>query len=183
MTKKFWTTCLGIMMIGFCCAKPAVAIETTQELPIVKPPLIQIAILLDTSSSMSGLIDQAKTQLWSIVNEFVTTRRDGRIPELQVGLYEYGKSSIPAKEGYIRMILPLTTNLDKVSEELFVLKTNGGDEYCGQVIQSAAQGLSNRSPGAAIAMISRLSLLLGTSLLPRVKLIITRRARLRLKKG
>ena len=30
-------------------------------------PLVQIAILLDTSNSMDGLIGQAKTQLWNIV--------------------------------------------------------------------------------------------------------------------
>ena len=121
-----------------------------------KPPTIQLAILLDTSSSMSGLINQAKTQLWSIVNELATTRKDGKIPELNVALYEYGKSSIPAEEGYIRMILPLTTDLDKVSEELFALTTNGGDEYCGMVIKSAIESLvwSGRSDDLKIVFIA-----------------------------
>ena len=31
---------------------------------------------------------------------------------------------------------------NKISEELFILRTNGGDEYCGQVIQSAVNGLN-----------------------------------------
>jgi hypothetical protein len=105
-------------------------------------PLIQMAILLDTSGSMDGLIEQAKSELWKIVNEFATARQGGVMPELQVALYEYGKSSIPASEGYLRMILPLTTDLDKVSEELFALRTNGGEEYCGQVIQAATSGLA-----------------------------------------
>ena len=142
MTKKIWTICLGVVIIGSYCPRSTLAVEAREESLIVKPPLIQMAILLDTSSSMSGLIDQAKTQLWSIVNEFATTRKDGSIPQLQVALYEYGKSSIPAKEGYIRMILPLTTDLDKVSEELFALQTNGGDEYCGMVIKSAIESLA-----------------------------------------
>ena len=47
---------------------------------------IQIAILLDTSGSMSGLIDQARTELWSIVNEFIFARQKGRQPEVQVAL-------------------------------------------------------------------------------------------------
>ena len=106
-----------------------------------KAPKIQLAILLDTSGSMSGLIEQAKAQLWTIVNEFATTRQDGKIPMFEVALYEYGKDSIPAKEGYLRMILPLTTDLDKISEELFVLRTNGGSEYCGKVIKAATEGL------------------------------------------
>jgi hypothetical protein len=30
---------------------------------------VQIALLLDTSNSMDGLIDQARSQLWRVVNE------------------------------------------------------------------------------------------------------------------
>ncbi len=104
--------------------------------------LIQMAILLDTSGSMEGLIEQAKTQLWKIVNEMATAKKNGKLPRLMVGLYEYGKSSIPASEGYLRMIVPLSEDLDRISEELFRLTTNGGDEYCGKVIQAATTGLS-----------------------------------------
>ncbi|MBN1975651.1 MAG: VWA domain-containing protein [Sedimentisphaerales bacterium] len=109
----------------------------------IKPakPLVQMAILLDTSSSMEGLIEQAKTELWSIVNEFIFAKRNGMEPELQVALYEYGKSSLDSKDGYIRQIVPFLTDLDKISEELFALKTNGGQEYCGWVIQEAAKSL------------------------------------------
>ncbi len=119
-----------------------VEVEPVVEVPArADQPLVQMAILLDTSGSMSGLIDQARTELWSIVNEFVFARRNGRQPELQVALYEYGKSSLPAEHGYIRQIVSLTTDLDKISEELFALTTNGGDEYCGWVIREAAKGL------------------------------------------
>ena len=104
-------------------------------------PLIQIAILLDTSGSMNGLIEQAKIKLWAIVNQFATAKQKGRTPLLQVALYEYGKSSIPKDENYIRMIVPLSDDLDRVSKELFILRTNGGDEYCGAVIAAATQGL------------------------------------------
>src|SRR4030095_9928908 len=34
-----------------------------------KDQTIMMALLLDTSNSMDGLIDQAKSQLWKIVNE------------------------------------------------------------------------------------------------------------------
>jgi len=104
-------------------------------------PLIQMAILLDTSGSMEGLIEQAKTQLWKIVNEMALAKKNGKIPRLKVGLYEYGKSTIPSSEGYLRMIVPLSEDLDRISEELFKLRTNGGYEYCGQVIQAATDGL------------------------------------------
>jgi hypothetical protein len=114
---------------------PAAAVPTKAR------PIVQIAILLDTSGSMDGLIEQAKTQLWKIVNEFAKARRAGMAPDIQVALYQYGTPSLGVETGYIKQLLPLTDDLDKVSEELFKLRTNGGDEYCGMVIQKAAQEL------------------------------------------
>jgi hypothetical protein len=104
--------------------------------------VIQIAVLLDTSNSMDGLINQAKAQLWKIVNEFALARKNGRIPQLQIALYEYGNNNIPQNEGYIRQVAGLTGDLDRISDELFRLTTNGGDEYCGEVIAKAIKGLN-----------------------------------------
>ena len=106
-----------------------------------KRPVVQIAILLDTSNSMDGLIEQAKSQLWKISNELIKARQEGVAPQVEVALYEYGKSSLTAESGWIRQILPLTTDLDKVSEELFGLRTQGGSEYCGWVIKRAVEDL------------------------------------------
>ena len=131
-------------LVGEECAEKALVVEVQPviKMPVpVKKPLVQMAILLDTSGSMSGLIDQARAELWAIVNEFIFARRCGMEPEVQVALYEYGKNSVPSKVGYIRQIVPFTTDLDKVSEELFALKTNGGSEYCGWVIQEATKSL------------------------------------------
>jgi len=111
-------------------------------------PKIQIAILLDASNSMDGLIDQAKSRLWSIVNDLAVARKAGVRPQLEVAVYEYGKSEIPASEGHLRMLVPLTSDLDRVSEALFAVSTNGGEEYCGQTIRAATRGLSwSREPG------------------------------------
>lgn len=117
---------------------PAVKID----IPGADLPIIQVALLLDTSGSMQGLIEQAKVQLWSIVSELAKARKDGQTPEFYVSLYEYGKDSIPAADGYIRQILPFTNDLDKLSEQLFPLRTNGGQEYCGMVIERAVEELA-----------------------------------------
>jgi hypothetical protein len=119
-----------------------------KSVPEAQPARIQLAVLLDTSGSMDGLIDQARSRIWKIVNELATARRQGRVPRLQVALYEYGQSSIPAAQGYLRRVVPLSADLDRVSEELFRLRTNGGDEYCGQVIREAVRGLE-WSPGGS----------------------------------
>ena len=129
------TTCA---LISFANAKE----PATTPAKETKKPLVQIAILLDTSGSMNGLIEQAKSQLWRIVNEFAKAKQDGVTPEVQVALYEYGKTSLRADQGWVRQIQPLSTDLDKISEELFALRTNGGEEYCGWVIKTAVADLA-----------------------------------------
>ncbi|MDO8806219.1 MAG: vWA domain-containing protein, partial [Elusimicrobiota bacterium] len=125
--------------------------------PPVKPPpqdfgskpLVQVAVLLDTSNSMDGLINQARTQLWKIVNELVSAEKSGSKPAIEVALYEYGNSALSRERGWLRQVVPFTADLDLVARELFALKTNGGDEYCGQVIKEAVNGL-NWSPKADV---------------------------------
>ncbi|MDQ0065695.1 vWA domain-containing protein [Chryseobacterium lathyri] len=102
---------------------------------------IQVALLLDTSNSMDGLIDQAKSRLWNIVNTLTTLKYNGQAPQIEIALYEYGNDGI-RDENYIRQVTPLTQDLDLVSEKLFALRTNGGSEYCGAVIRDASMNLN-----------------------------------------
>jgi len=103
---------------------------------------VQLALLLDTSNSMDGLIDQAKSQLWKIVNEMSRSKKDGETINLYVALYEYGNDNLSVTSGYIRKVVSLTTDLDNISAELFKLRTNGGSEYCGSVIANAVEELN-----------------------------------------
>ena len=116
-------------------------------------PVIQVALLLDTSGSMSSLIDQAKTELWSIVNKLDKARYKGKKPRIEVALYEYGKSSLARDEGYIQQLSPFTYDLDGLSEILFSLKTNGGDEYCAWVIRSAMDSLKWKKRKGSLRMV------------------------------
>lgn len=115
--------------------------DAAAHLPDNDKAKVQIAILLDTSGSMSGLIEQTKTQLWKIVNTFSDAQKDGVVPFVEVALYEYGNDGLGSEEHWIRQIQPLTRDLDQISEDLFALKTNGGSEYCGAVLERAVAGL------------------------------------------
>lgn len=103
---------------------------------------IQVALLLDTSNSMDGLIDQAKSRLWNIVNTLTTLKYEGKTPAIEIALYEYGNDGLGNASDYIRQVTPLTTDLDLISEKLFSLRTNGGSEYCGAVIKDATEKLT-----------------------------------------
>lgn len=110
--------------------------ETTAE------GTIQVALLLDTSNSMDGLIEQAKSRLWNIVNTLTTLKYEGKTPDIEIALYEYGNDGLSSASNFIRQVTPLTNDLDLISEKLFALRTNGGSEYCGAVIQDASQKLT-----------------------------------------
>ncbi|MCW3090344.1 MAG: von Willebrand factor type [Ferruginibacter sp.] len=102
---------------------------------------IQAAILLDVSNSMDGLIEQAKAQLWNMVNVMGKATCDNITPQIEIALYEYGRPTNNAREGYVKQLSNFTTDLDNLSKTLFTIKTNGGDEYCGHVIWSSLKEL------------------------------------------
>jgi uncharacterized protein YdaT len=110
--------------------------------PSPRQPVVRVALLLDTSNSMDGLIGQAKAQLWSVVNRLAKSKRHGQRPQLQIALYQYGNNSLSEGQRWVQQVLPFTTDLDIVSERLFGLTTNGGQEYCGAVIDRAMKDLS-----------------------------------------
>lgn len=103
---------------------------------------IQAAILLDVSNSMDGLINQAKLQLWNMVSVMGRGKCDGETPDIELALYEYGRSNNDVARGYVKQLAPFTTNLDSLSNILFGLTTNGGDEFCGQVIYTSLNDLN-----------------------------------------
>ena len=131
---------LGCFSTLLACYEPHTTKRNLIAVHAVSRPVqkqIKVALLLDTSNSMDGLINQAKARLWDIVNELSYARCDGYAPNFKIALYEYGNDGLPSSEGYIRQVTGFTDDLDEISEKLFSLTTNGGNEFCGQVIMSS----------------------------------------------
>ncbi|BFP40080.1 hypothetical protein FGF1_09250 [Flavobacteriaceae bacterium GF1] len=150
--KNILATTLFMVVVGNCFASEVKAPNVSEKQRVVelmdrdhgKPTkqFVKIALLLDTSNSMDGLINQAKAQLWDIVNEFTYAKCGNHtMPELQIALYEYGNDNLSSAEGYIRQVLGFSSDLDEISEKLFSLSTNGGEEYCGTVIHTSLKQL------------------------------------------
>jgi von Willebrand factor type A domain len=133
------TLAAGIILTVFCFSAPA------PSAPVVTktPTKIQVAILLDVSGSMQGLIEQAKAQLWNMVTTLGKAQcTDKSSPKVELALYEYGRTTNDAARGYVKQLSPFTNDLDKVSQILFGLHTDGGSEYCGQVIYTSMDELA-----------------------------------------
>lgn len=147
-------TSFSLILIFTFGTQPGIAAKKVEAAKPEKDQTIMLALLLDTSNSMDGLIDQAKSQLWKIVNELAAAKcGDGSKPKIKIALYEYGNDGLPSSEGYIRQVSALTNDLDLISEKLFALRTNGGSEFCGHVIRTSINQLDWSNSNADLKMI------------------------------
>ncbi len=153
MKKLILSTVVFLFGIFFVQAKTSNELSDLKSDELASGGSIQVALLLDTSNSMDGLINQAKARLWTIVNTMTTLRYNGKAPEIEISLYEYGNSGLSQESDYIRQVVGLTNDLDLISEHLFALRTNGGSEYCGAVIIDATKKLDWNADKNAMKLI------------------------------
>ncbi len=107
---------------------------------------IDLVLCLDISGSMNGLIDAARQNLWAVVNEMATLKP---APQLRVALLSYGCSAHDKEVGWVKTEVEFTNDLDKISEKLFALTTNGGEEYVARVVKAATEQLDwSKDPNA-----------------------------------
>ena len=112
--------------------------------------VIELAICLDTSGSMQGLLDAARARIWDIVNDLATAKPT---PTLRVALLTFGNNGNAEEDGWVKVETGFTEDLDLVSERLFALSTNGGEEYVGRVLDAAARRLEWTGGDAAMKLV------------------------------
>jgi hypothetical protein len=146
-----------VLLAGAAVGQPGILTPPAPEPPAVYAmrPTIQVAICLDTSGSMEGLINQARSRLWAIVNHLARARHGGAAPVLEVAVFQYGSDHQSSSENFAACVLPFTSDLDAVSEALFSLAVGGSAEYCGAVVQAAARHVTwtAEGPGSLRVMI------------------------------
>jgi hypothetical protein len=119
--------------------------------PSAKPVgTIELAICLDTSGSMNGLIDSARARIWDIVSDLATATP---APKLRVALVTFGNDGHSAENGWTNVDSDFTDDLDMLSLKLFALTTNGGTELVGRVVDRAATGLSWTKDDSALKIV------------------------------
>jgi hypothetical protein len=128
----------------------SVSMMNATAMDLAKTQPIDIVICLDTSGSMSGLIDAAKQKLWDIVNELAKAQPK---PHLRVGLYAYGTPNHGAESGYVQKLVDLTDDLDAVYAKLAPLGTDGGEEYVARVVRAAVREQSWSTDRRALKII------------------------------
>src|SRR5437899_2318114 len=96
-----------------CLAKTATANETK--------PRIEVCFVLDTTGSMTGLIEGAKQKIWSIANEMVSAKPT---PEIRVGLVAFRDRG----DEYVTKAFDLTNDIDAIYAQLQSFHAAGGGD-------------------------------------------------------
>ena len=100
-----------------------------------EPRAVDVVIVLDTSGSMEDLIDAARARVWDVIAELARMKPT---PELRVGLLTFGTEAGGADAGWIVLHADLTNDLDAIYASLMALTIEGGEEFVGRAINTAA---------------------------------------------
>ncbi|HEY6119309.1 MAG TPA: vWA domain-containing protein [Pyrinomonadaceae bacterium] len=102
--------------------------------PTTAGQMLEMVFVLDTTSSMTGLIDGAKQRIWGIVNDVMQSPSH---PNVRIGLVGYRDRG----DAYVTTVLPLTSDLDKVYSTLMNYQAAGGGDAPEDVRRALADGV------------------------------------------
>ncbi len=101
---------------------------------------VDIVLCLDTSGSMEGLLDSARSRLWDIVNRVSEKEPNAR---LRVALITFGSPGVANEgTGFVAVRTDLTDDLDALYGQIMSLSTAGGEEYVGWTLHTALNQVS-----------------------------------------
>ncbi|MBS1765080.1 MAG: VWA domain-containing protein [Bacteroidetes bacterium] len=110
---------------------------------------VDVVFTLDMSGSTNGLIDDVRDKIWDMNNELSRLSNASTIRYAVVG---YGRPSFNSKNQYVKVLCPLTTDIDFLAGELYKLKPNieKGDQFVGAAIRASVETLNWSSEKNAV---------------------------------
>ncbi len=105
------------------------------EVPAVDRSRIEVVFVIDTTGSMSGLIDGAKQKIWAIANTLASAKPT---PDIKIGLVGYRDRG----DAYITKRTALTGDLDKVYRDLMDYQAGGGGDGPESVNQALHEAVT-----------------------------------------
>jgi Mg-chelatase subunit ChlD len=101
-------------------------------------PKIDVCFVLDTTGSMSGLIEGAKQKIWSIANEITSAKPT---PDIRVGLIGYRDRG----DEYVTKAFDLTNDIDAVYGHLQEFRAAGGGDTPESVNEALHEAVNKMS--------------------------------------
>ncbi|MEE8041627.1 MAG: vWA domain-containing protein, partial [Pseudomonadales bacterium] len=101
-------------------------------------PKVEVVFVLDTTGSMSGLIQAAKEKIWSIATTMASAQP---APEIRMGLVAYRDRG----DAYVTRVVDLSSDLDSMYATLMDFQADGGGdtpESVNQALHDAVHSMS-----------------------------------------
>jgi hypothetical protein len=133
----FATTAIGVAVFPSIQKAQALTTQNTNTTP-VQNHQIEVVFILDTTSSMSGLIQAAKEKIWSIATTMASAEQ---APDIRMGLVAFRDRG----DAYVTRVLDLSQDLDSMYASLMDFKAQGGGdgpESVNQALYDAVNGIS-----------------------------------------
>ena len=99
-------------------------------------PRVEVAFVLDTTGSMSGLIEGAKRKIWSIANQLASGQPR---PKVSIALIAYRDRG----DAYVTQVHELTDDIDGVYAHLQQLAADGGGDTPESVNQALHEAVTD----------------------------------------
>jgi Mg-chelatase subunit ChlD len=139
-------TALAVLTAGAVAFYPALTTVATvrhvSDPPVnivpVSAPKIEAVFVLDTTSSMSGMIEAAKEKIWSIASTMASAQP---APEIKIGLVAFRDRG----DRYVTQVIDLSEDLDSMYATLMDFRAEGGGdgpESVNQALHDAVQKIS-----------------------------------------
>jgi len=136
--RVFGRGCAGIVAALALCAGMIEASGGGPAAITTKRPEIDVCFVLDTTGSMSGLIEGAKAKIWSIANQMIAAEPT---PAIRIGLIGYRDRG----DEYVTRVFDLSDDIDAVYANLSRFHADGGGdtpESVNQALREAVQTMS-----------------------------------------
>lgn len=113
---------------------------------------IDIVFIVDISSSTTGLLSSVRNNFWEINNDISRLKPN---PDYRIGLMLLGRPSFKEENAYIKIASDLTTDIDFVANEMFIIKDNAtkGKVYFGNAIKETVEQMSWTKDNNALKLI------------------------------
>jgi Mg-chelatase subunit ChlD len=113
-------------------------IPDKSSVPPPPKPVVDVVFVLDSTGSMSGLIEGAKEKIWSIANSVIGQKP---APAVRIGLVSYRDRG----DEYVTRQYDLTDDIDEVFKNLRSFKAGGGGDTPESVNQALHEAVGKMS--------------------------------------
>lgn len=144
MKSKILGLALFALTLGVVIYYPTLKAKHIDPTPIehivapVGQPKVDVVFVLDTTGSMSGLIQTAKDKIWSIATTMASAQPT---PEIRIGLVAYRDRG----DHYVTKVVDLSEDLDSVYATLMDFQADGGGDTPESVNKALYDAVHNIS--------------------------------------